>query len=83
MFEEHIGDKVGCKAVSFINHMAAATQASKNVILSIKHGLKTALVRKRTAFTTSKGIFELPAPKRMPAGAIKTLLEEKRVTMDK
>ena len=79
MAERYIGTKVenvSYKDVSFIDHMAAATQESKNVILSIKYAPATAWEGKCTASTTSKEILEFAAPKRTPADVLRTLLEE-------
>ncbi|KAJ4302837.1 hypothetical protein N0V90_001728 [Kalmusia sp. IMI 367209] len=79
MVERHIGTKVesiSFKDTSFIDQMAAATQESKSVILSIKHAPETAWEGKCTASTTSKEILDLAAPKRTPADVWKTLLEE-------
>lgn len=76
--EEHIGAKVenvSYKDMTFIDHMAAATQESKNVILSIKHAPETAWAGQCMASTTSKEILELAAPKRTPADVLRTLLE--------
>lgn len=79
MVEQYIGaqvENVSYKDMSFVDHMAAATQGSKNVILSIKHAPETAWEGKCTASTTSKEILELAAPKRTPAEVLKTLLKE-------
>ncbi|KAF2875161.1 hypothetical protein BDV95DRAFT_310051 [Massariosphaeria phaeospora] len=78
MVEEHIGESVknvSYKDVSFIDQMAAGTQESKNVILSIKYAPETAWEGKCTASTTSKEILELAAPKRTPADVLRSLLE--------
>ncbi|KAF2685059.1 NAD(P)-binding protein [Lentithecium fluviatile CBS 122367] len=79
MVEEHIGAKVenvSFKDISFIDGMVAATQESKNVILSIKHAPETGWEGKCTASTTSKEVLELAAPKRTPADVLKTMLGE-------
>jgi uncharacterized protein YbjT (DUF2867 family) len=79
MIEEYIGEKVqnvSYKDTSFIDQMAAGTQESKNVILSIKFAPETAWEGKCTSSTTSKEILELAAPKRTPADVLRTLLEE-------
>jgi uncharacterized protein YbjT (DUF2867 family) len=79
MVEEHIGvqvENVNYKDMTFIDQMAAATQESKNVILSIKHAPETAWDGKCTASTTSKEVLELAAPRRTPADVMRTLLEE-------
>jgi uncharacterized protein YbjT (DUF2867 family) len=83
MIEQQIGTKVkdvSYKDMSFIDtiyeHKFAATQQSKNIILSIKHAPETAWEGKCTASTTSKEVLELAAPKRTPADVLKTLLEE-------
>jgi uncharacterized protein YbjT (DUF2867 family) len=79
MVEEHIGAKVenvSYKDMSFIDQMAAATQESKTVILSIKHAMEKAWEGECMASTTSKEILDLAAPKRTPADVLKVLLEE-------
>jgi uncharacterized protein YbjT (DUF2867 family) len=79
MVEEQIGTKlknVSFKDVSFIDDMAAASQESKNVILSIKHAPKTGWEGKCMASTTSKEVLELAPPTRTPAEVFKTLVEE-------
>ncbi|KAL1607603.1 hypothetical protein SLS60_002537 [Paraconiothyrium brasiliense] len=79
MVEEHIGTKVEnvtFKDISFVDQMAAASQESKNVILSIQHAPETAWEGRCTASTTSKEILDLAAPKRTPAEVLNTLLEE-------
>lgn len=79
MVEEYIGTKVKdvmFKDVAFVEQMAAASQESKNVILSIKHAVETAWEGKCTAATTSREVLGLAAPKRTPAEVLKTLLGE-------
>ncbi|CAG9946995.1 unnamed protein product [Clonostachys rosea f. rosea IK726] len=79
MVERSTGTKVEdvrFKDVSFIDHMAAQTQESKDVILSIKHAPETAWEGKCTASTTSKEIFQLNAPKRTPAQVFEMMLKE-------
>ncbi|RYO92478.1 hypothetical protein DL766_000176 [Monosporascus sp. MC13-8B] len=79
MVEQHIGaqvESVSYKDMSFIDDRAAATQESKNVILSIKHVLETAWEGKYSTSTTSKDILELAPPTRTPADALRALLEE-------
>ncbi|GFG19801.1 hypothetical protein IFM5058_10322 [Aspergillus udagawae] len=83
MIEQRIGTKVkdvSYKDMSFIDtiyeHKFAATQQSKNIILSIKHAPETAWEGKCTASTTSKEVLELAAPKRTPAEVLRALLEE-------
>ncbi|KAF1816251.1 hypothetical protein P152DRAFT_454510 [Eremomyces bilateralis CBS 781.70] len=79
MIEQHIGaqvESVSYQDMSLVDHMAATTQESKNVILSMKHALETTWEGKGTASTTSKEILELAAPKRTPADVLKRLLEE-------
>lgn len=78
MVEDHIGtqvERVHYKDTSFIDQMAAQSPESKNVILSIKHAPETAWAGKCTAFTTSKVVLELSAPKGTPAEVFKALLE--------
>lgn len=79
MVEEYIGvkvEEVSYKDVSFIDNMAAASNESKNVILSIKHAAETAWEGMCTASTTSKEVLELAAPNRTPADVLKSLLED-------
>ncbi|GIC87800.1 NmrA-like family protein [Aspergillus udagawae] len=83
IIEQRIGTKVkdvSYKDMSFIDtiyeHKFAATQQSKNIILSIKHAPETAWEGKCTASTTSKEVLELAAPKRTPAEVLRALLEE-------
>ena len=76
MVEQYIGvqvENISYKDMSFVDHMAAATQESNNVILSIKHAPETAWEGKGTTSTTSKEILELAAPKRTPTEVLKTL----------
>lgn len=68
-------EKVLFKDMSFIDHVAAASNESKNVILSIKHAPVTGWEGLCTASTTSKEVLELAAPKRTPEDVFKTLLE--------
>jgi uncharacterized protein YbjT (DUF2867 family) len=75
MVEQHIGtpvENVSYKDMSFIDHLAATTQESKNLILSPK----TAWEGKCTASTTSKEILELAVPKRTPVDVLEALLKE-------
>ncbi|SPJ79228.1 probable NmrA-like family protein [Fusarium torulosum] len=79
MIEEYIGTKVehvSFKDMTFIEHAAAQTQQSKNVILSIKHAPETAWEGKCGVSTTSKEVLQLAAPKHTPAEILKTLLEQ-------
>ncbi|KAJ3454779.1 hypothetical protein MRS44_013379 [Fusarium solani] len=79
MIEEYIGTKVEdvrFQDLSFIDHQAAQTQGSKNLILSVKYAPKTAWEGKCGASTTSKEVLQLAAPKRTPAEVFKTMLEE-------
>ncbi|KAM3495123.1 hypothetical protein MY3957_001545 [Beauveria namnaoensis] len=79
MAEEYLGtkvDTVGYKDTSFIEDMAAQSNESRNVILSIKHAADTVWEGKCAIDTTSKDIFSIAAPKRTPAQVFKTLLGE-------
>ncbi|KAJ5774716.1 hypothetical protein N7457_009612 [Penicillium paradoxum] len=83
MVEQHIGtavQEVHYEDVSFVDllydNVYAATYQSKNVILSVKHALKTGWEGKCAASTTSKQVLELAAPKRTPAEVLKALLME-------
>lgn len=78
MTEEVLGtrvEEVSFRDLSFIDHMAAQTQESKNVILSIKHAPETAWEGKCTASTTSREVLQLAAPKNSPAEIFKAMLE--------
>ncbi|KAJ5706551.1 hypothetical protein N7488_006352 [Penicillium malachiteum] len=82
MIEQHIGAvvrHVSYNDVSFIDMLYdsqyAATKQSKNVILSSKHGARTAWEGKCSNSTTSKEILELAPPKRTPADVLETMLE--------
>jgi uncharacterized protein YbjT (DUF2867 family) len=78
MVEQHIGTKVDdvrFQDLTFIDHQAAQTQESKTVILSIKRALETAWEGKCMASTTSKAVFQFPAPKRTPAEIFTAMLE--------
>jgi uncharacterized protein YbjT (DUF2867 family) len=79
LVEQYIGaqvENVSFKDTSFIDQMAAASQESKNVILSIKYAPETAWEGKCTTSTTSKEVLKLAAPKFTPAKVLKTLLED-------
>ncbi|KAJ4129768.1 hypothetical protein NW768_006737 [Fusarium equiseti] len=79
MVEEGIGAKVAdvsFEDTMFVEGMAAQSQESKSVILSIKHAMETAWEGKCTASTTSKEVLQIAAPKRGPAEILATLLEE-------
>ncbi|KAB8236416.1 uncharacterized protein BDW43DRAFT_323575 [Aspergillus alliaceus] len=83
MIEQHTGTKVKdviYKDMSLVDilyeHKFAATQESKNVVLSIKRAPEAAWEGRCTSSTTSKEVLELAAPKRTPADVLRTLLEE-------
>ncbi|CAG7560600.1 unnamed protein product [Fusarium equiseti] len=79
MIEERIGTKVedvSFKDITFLEGMAAGSQESRNVIMSIKHAVESAWEGKCTTSTTSKEVFEIAAPKHVPAEVLATLLEE-------
>lgn len=79
MAEHLIGtqvEDVRYKDMSFTEQMAAASQESRNVILSIQHAPETAWNGQCTAATTSEEVIKLCAPKRTPAEVFKRLLEE-------
>ncbi len=79
MVEQHIGTRVESviyKDCSVIEQMAAASQESRNVILSIMHAPESAWEGKCSTTTTSKEVLEIAAPTRTPADALKALLEE-------
>jgi uncharacterized protein YbjT (DUF2867 family) len=78
MTEEYIGTKledISFKDMGFVEDMAAHSNESKNVILSIKHAPETAWEGKCTASTTSKEVLQIAPPNRTPAEVLKTLLE--------
>ncbi|KAF7555891.1 hypothetical protein G7Z17_g1824 [Cylindrodendrum hubeiense] len=77
MVEQYIGAKVEdvrFNDLSFIDHMAAQSQESKSIILSIKYAAETAWEGKCSVSTTSKEILQIAAPKHTPAEIFKTLL---------
>ncbi|OAA35884.1 NmrA-like family protein [Beauveria brongniartii RCEF 3172] len=79
MAEEYLGTKVetvAYKDTSFIEDMAAQSDESRNVILSIKHAADTVWEGKCGIDTPSKEVFNIAAPKRTPAQVFKTLLDE-------
>ncbi|KAF5002817.1 hypothetical protein FDECE_10520 [Fusarium decemcellulare] len=79
MVEQYIGTKVEdvrFQDLSFVDHLAAQTGESKNVIMSIKHAPDTAWEGKCTASTTSRQVLQLAAPKNAPAKVFKIMLEE-------
>ncbi|KAH7119932.1 hypothetical protein B0J11DRAFT_72491 [Dendryphion nanum] len=79
MVEQHIGtrvENVRFKDMDFIDDVAAASQESKGVILSIKSAPQTAWDGECTASTTSKEILELAPPKTTPADVFKAMLEQ-------
>ncbi|KAF2137131.1 uncharacterized protein K452DRAFT_236417 [Aplosporella prunicola CBS 121167] len=78
MVEGYIGVKmedVIYKDMSFIDHMGATTQDSKNVITSIRYAPETAWEGKCGAVTTSKEILDLGVSMRSPSDVLKSLLE--------
>lgn len=78
MIEDRIGTRVAnviYKDLSFVDQMAAATNESKNVVLSIKRAAETAWQGLCTASTTSKAVLELATPIRTPAQVLDTLLQ--------
>jgi uncharacterized protein YbjT (DUF2867 family) len=78
MIEDRIGTPVAnvvYKDLSFVDQMAAATNESKNVVLSIKRAPETAWQGLCTASTTSKAVLDLAAPARTPAQVLDTLLQ--------
>jgi len=79
MVEDRIGVKVEdviFKDMTFLEEMAAGSQESKNVIMSIVHAVESAWEGKCTVSTTSKEVLRIVAPKRTPAEVLATLLEE-------
>ena len=79
LVEQNISTRVASvvyKDCSFVEHMAAASQESKNAILSIRHALESAWAGRCSASTTSKEVLELAAPVRTPVDGLKTRLEE-------
>ena len=77
MVEDHIGarvEDVRYKDMSFVEHMAAGSQESRSVIMSIKHAPETAWDGKCTSSTTSKEVLEIAAPRTTPAQAFERLL---------
>lgn len=79
MVEDHIDTQVTdvCyKDLSLVDQMAAASQESENLILSIKHAMETVWAGECTASTTSKEVLEIAAPKSTPLDMFKVLLED-------
>jgi uncharacterized protein YbjT (DUF2867 family) len=79
MVEQYIGARVQSvryKDTSFIDAMAAASQESKNVILSVLRAMGNLWEGKGMAYPTSKEVLELAPPTRTPADALKALLGE-------
>ncbi|KAL5337939.1 hypothetical protein BJX70DRAFT_408977 [Aspergillus crustosus] len=83
LVEKYVGTKVqdvSYQDMSFIDtlyeYKFAATQQSRNVILSIKHAPETAWEGLCTASTTSKEGLALAAPKRTPVDVLETVLGE-------
>lgn len=79
LLEKHVGTKVEnvvFKDMSVVEHMAAHSKESKNVILSMKHALETSWDGKCSASTTSKEILHLAAPTRTPREAFEAMLQE-------
>ncbi|KAH7071051.1 hypothetical protein FB567DRAFT_539181 [Paraphoma chrysanthemicola] len=79
MVEGYIGQKVenvSYKDLTFLEHMAAQSNESREVIMSIRHAPVTGWDGKCTASTTSKEVLEIAAPKVTPAQALKAMLEE-------
>ena len=79
LVEGYIGrrvERVVFEDMAFVDDMAAASQESKNVILSIKQAAESAWAGQCTASTTSREVLELAAPVRTPAEVLKSLLGE-------
>lgn len=83
LVEQYIGtkvEKVSYQDTSFVDqiweYQYAATNQSKNVILSVKHALVTSWEGKCSISTTSKEVLEIAAPKITVAEVLKGLLEE-------
>lgn len=79
LVERHMGTQVTnvrYKDMSFVDQMAATTQDSKTIILSVKQALESAWEGKCTASTTSKEVLEIAAPKRTPTDVFGTMLGE-------
>ena len=78
MIEQYIGaevEDVVYKDTTFVDHWAASTPETKNLILSIKHAFQTGWDGKCAASTTSKEVLKLAPPKHKPADVLKSLLE--------
>lgn len=58
----------------YYEHTFAKTGESKNVIMSMEHGMEAAWDGKCTVSTTGKEVLELAAPKRTPADVLGSLL---------
>lgn len=69
MVEEQIGEPVKhviFKDMSFVEQMAAQSQAPRSIIMSIEHSQETAWAGLCSAATTSKEILELAPPRHRP-----------------
>ncbi|KAK2767160.1 NmrA-like family protein [Colletotrichum kahawae] len=69
MVEEQIGEPVKhviFKDMSFVEQMAAQSQAPRSIIMSIEHSQETAWAGLCSAATTSKEILEIAPPRRRP-----------------
>ncbi|PKS05577.1 hypothetical protein jhhlp_008095 [Lomentospora prolificans] len=78
MIEQEIGVKVEdvrFKDTLFLDHMAAQSQETKSLILSIRHAIESAWEGKCSASTTSLEVLQLAAPKITPTEVFKTMLE--------
>ncbi|EQL03608.1 NmrA-like family protein [Ophiocordyceps sinensis CO18] len=77
MVEKHIGTQVKdvCyKDASMVDRVAANSQETKSVILSIKYAIEAVWGGKCTASTTSKEVLRLAPAKRTPAEMFEALL---------
>ncbi|KAF5641407.1 hypothetical protein F52700_3348 [Fusarium sp. NRRL 52700] len=77
LVEEYTGTQVEhviFKDMSFIDHAAAHTQHSKNIVLSVKHSAEAAWQGKMGVDTTSKEFLEIAAPKNTSADILKTMV---------
>ncbi|CZR49395.1 putative NmrA-like family protein [Fusarium proliferatum ET1] len=77
LVEKYIGTKVEhviFKDMDFVEHIAAQTQQSKNVILSMKYAGEVVWEGKCGVATTSKEVLQIAAPKNTPAEILKTLI---------
>jgi uncharacterized protein YbjT (DUF2867 family) len=79
LVEQHIGvpvENVSFKDTGIVDYMASVSPFPKEIILSIRHALKTGWAGEWVASTVSKEVLEIAPPKQTPAEGLKALLGE-------